>query len=57
MGKYDGKFFEGKTKVETVRKTISKKTGKESYSGTADLKKSQSCPYQQNHDMTSSQKV
>ena len=41
-GKLDRLHFQGKTKVETVRKTISKRTGKASYSGTPALKASQS---------------
>ena len=41
-GKLKRSHFDGKPKAQTVKKTISKRTGKASYSGTPALKASQS---------------
>ena len=45
MGPYHHKQLKGKEKVTTVKKTVSKKTGKVHYSGTPALKSTQSSPH------------
>ena len=45
LGKFNRSILDGRPKIQPVKKTISKSSGKVSYSGTSDLKKTQPWPH------------